>query len=183
MRSSLSCQLQKPPKIWVIFLLFCATLLALMGATATHAQQKQPLSMCDTFHNPPMETRRVLTIGNAKKSVKVNIEVALTMEERARGLMCRTDLTDTNGMMFFFSPPQVISMWMKNTPLSLDMVFIAQSGDIIKIVENTTPYSEDFISSELEGMFTLEMKAGFVKRTGLKVGDRMLSVEAVDGAK
>ncbi len=132
---------------------------------------------CKAMHNPPMEMKRKMVIYTKSGIVPIDIEVALQPEERARGLMCRTDLGENNGMVFFFNPPEVISMWMKNTPLSLDMLFFNNKAELVSIHERAAPYSEDFISSGVEAMFALEVNAGFVKKHKIQLGDYFLVEE------
>ena len=79
----------------------------------------------------------------SKSGVHVfSVEVMRTPDERAKGLMFRRELADGRGMLFDFSPEQNVSMWMKNTYLSLDMIFIRADGRILRIAEHTTPQSE-----------------------------------------
>src|SRR5664279_6439974 len=76
-----------------------------------------------------------------------SVEMATTEEEKTTGLMYRKELADGKGMLFDFSPPQEVSMWMKNTYISLDMIFIRADGRILRIAENTEPLSTRIISS------------------------------------
>src|ERR1700755_2282834 len=83
-----------------------------------------------------------------KSGVQVfTVEEAKTEEERERGLMFRTALPEGQGMIFDFSPEQNVSMWMKNTLIPLDMIFIRADGRILRIAENTKIKSEDIIPS------------------------------------
>ncbi|MDP1882871.1 MAG: DUF192 domain-containing protein, partial [Bradyrhizobium sp.] len=76
-----------------------------------------------------------------------SVEMATTDKERETGLMYRKELPDGKGMLFDFSPEQQISMWMKNTFIPLDMIFIRADGRILRIAENTEPHSLKIISS------------------------------------
>ena len=73
--------------------------------------------------------------------------MATTEEEKTTGLMYRKELADGKGMLFDFSPEQEVSMWMKNTYISLDMIFIRADGRILRIAENTEPLSTKIIPS------------------------------------
>ena len=101
------------------------------------------------------------------------VEIARTDEERARGLMYRKELADGRGMLFDFVPDQEVRMWMKNTYISLDMIFIRSDGRIQRIEENTEPLSERTISSGGPVKGVLEVKAGTAKRLGIAPGDRV----------
>src|ERR1700741_4512076 len=98
---------------------------------------------------PPARAASVQPLEIATKSgVQVfSVEMATTEEEKTTGLMYRKELPDGKGMLFDFSPEQEISMWMKNTYLSLDMIFIRADGRILRIAENTEPLSTRIISS------------------------------------
>lgn len=101
------------------------------------------------------------------------VEIAVTDEERARGLMYRKTLPEGQGMLFDFKRDQVITMWMKNTYVSLDMIFISADGRITRIAENTTPLSERVISSGGPVRGVLEVAAGTAKKLGISPGDRV----------
>jgi len=101
------------------------------------------------------------------------VEVADTAESRARGLMYRKDLAEDAGMLFVYPRKSRVSMWMKNTYVSLDMLFLDRDGTILHIVERTVPLSTDIISSRLRVKAVLEVAAGTVARLGLRKGDRV----------
>ena len=96
-----------------------------------------------------------------KNGVQVfSVEMATTEEEKQTGLMYRKELADGKGMLFDFSPEQQVSMWMKNTYISLDMIFIRADGRILRIAENTEPLSTKIISSGGPARGVLEVMAG-----------------------
>jgi uncharacterized membrane protein (UPF0127 family) len=103
-----------------------------------------------------------------------DIEVMTTFGERAKGLMFRRSLPANSGMLFVYDRPQPATMWMKNTYIPLDMVFIAQDGTVHRIEANTEPFSTALISSEGDIVAVLELNAGEAARIGLKRGDRAI---------
>jgi uncharacterized protein len=109
-----------------------------------------------------------------KSGVRVfSVEMATTEEEKQTGLMHRKELPDGKGMLFDFSPEQQISMWMKNTYISLDMIFIRADGRILRIAENTEPLSTKIISSGGLAKGVLEVIAGTAQKYGIQPGDRV----------
>lgn len=102
------------------------------------------------------------------------VEVAATDGARARGLMFRRSLPENGGMLFLYDRPQQIAMWMKNTLIPLDMVFIAPDGRVHRIERNTEPFSTGLISSGGVVAAVLELNAGAADRIGLKRGDRVI---------
>ena len=109
-----------------------------------------------------------------KNGVQVfSVEIATTPEEKATGLMYRKELADGKGMLFDFSPEQEVSMWMKNTYISLDMIFIGADGRILRIAENTEPLSTKIISSNGLAKAVLEVPAGTAQKYGIRPGDRV----------
>jgi len=109
-----------------------------------------------------------------KAGVQVfSAELATTEEEKTTGLMYRKELPDGKGMLFDFSPAQEISMWMKNTYISLDMIFIRPDGRILRIAENTEPLSTKIIPSRGLAKGVLEVIAGTAKKYGIQPGDRV----------
>jgi uncharacterized membrane protein (UPF0127 family) len=109
-----------------------------------------------------------------KSGVQVfTVEMATTEEEKTTGLMYRKELADGKGMLFDFSPEQQVSMWMKNTYISLDMIFIRADGRILRIAENTEPLSTKIIPSGGLAKGVLEVIAGTAEKYGIKPGDRV----------
>ena len=101
------------------------------------------------------------------------VELAVTDEQRARGLMFRRALPEGQGMLFKFEPDEVIRMWMHNTYISLDMIFIRSDGRILRIAENTKPESDNIISSGAPARGVLEVIAGTARKFGIAPGDRV----------
>jgi len=101
------------------------------------------------------------------------VELAVTEEQRSRGLMFRRSLPGGQGMLFKFEPDQVITMWMHNTYISLDMIFISSDGRILRIAENTQPESDNIISSGGPARGVLEVIAGTARKLGLAAGDKV----------
>ena len=118
--------------------------------------------------------RETLTLETASGPKVINIEVADTAEEKARGLMFRTALPDTSGMLFPYPQPQELSMWMKNTYIPLDMVFIKSDGTVHRIEVRTEPLSERVIGSKGDVTAVLELAGGAAERLGLKAGDKVV---------
>lgn len=109
-----------------------------------------------------------------------SVEIATTEKEKETGLMFRKELADGRGMLFDFSPEQEVSMWMKNTYIPLDMIFIRSDGRILRIAENTQPLSTKIIPSRGLARAVLEVIAGTAKKYGIAPGDRV-SAPLLDG--
>jgi uncharacterized membrane protein (UPF0127 family) len=121
-------------------------------------------------HAEKLETLEIVS----KSGVQVfSVEVMRTPEERAKGLMYRRELPEGRGMLFDFSPEQNVSMWMKNTYISLDMIFIRADGRILRIAEKTTPESEAIIPAGGPVRGVLEVIAGTARKYGIAPGDRV----------
>jgi uncharacterized membrane protein (UPF0127 family) len=99
------------------------------------------------------------------------VEVAASSQARARGLMYRRKMARYAGMLFNYGYEQPVSMWMKNTFIPLDILFISKSGRIINVAERTVPHSLRAISSAGSVLAVLEVVAGTVERLNIKVGD------------
>src|SRR5689334_25327823 len=125
--------------------------------------------------HPPARAASIQPLEIATRSgVHVfSVEMATTEEEKTTGLMYRKELPDGKGMLFDFSPEQQISMWMKNTYISLDMIFIRADGRILRIAENTQPESTAIISSGGLARGVLEVPAGTAQKYGIAPGDRV----------
>jgi len=103
----------------------------------------------------------------------LDVEIAATPEKQALGLMYRTSLPDTKGMLFPHKEPREMSMWMRNTYIPLDMVFINADGTVHRIEARTEPFSERIISSGGPVAAVLEIAGGAAERIGLKPGDKV----------
>lgn len=106
-------------------------------------------------------------------TVAFAVEVARSEEEKATGLMFRTKLGDDEGMLFPYGRSMEITMWMRNTYIPLDMVFIKSDGTIHRIAERTEPLSEDVIASQGQVSAVLEIAGGMAERHGIKPGDKV----------
>jgi uncharacterized membrane protein (UPF0127 family) len=102
-----------------------------------------------------------------------SVEIATTEEEKQKGLMYRRELADGKGMLFNYPKEQEITMWMKNTYISLDMIFIRADGRIMRIAENTQTESTAIISSGGLALSVLEVAAGTARKYGIAPGDRV----------
>ena len=102
-----------------------------------------------------------------------SVEMATTEEEKTTGLMYRKELAEGKGMLFDFTPEQEVSMWMKNTYIPLDMIFIRADGRILRIAENTEPMSTKIIPSRGLAKGVLEVIAGTAQKYGIAPGDRV----------
>ena len=110
----------------------------------------------------------------AGERITIDVEWALTAEQRARGLMERPELPDRTGMLFDFGETRMVTMWMANTPASLDMIFIDETGRIVRIAERTTPLSESIVSSSEPIRYALEIRGGHAKELGLDTTARLV---------
>jgi len=138
-----------------------AGLAAATGWSATARAQGQAV----TFE------RDTLAIRTASGEIRFDVELALTPAQKQRGLMFRDKLEPYTGMLFDFGTPQVVSMWMMNTLIPLDMIFIAADGKIISIAANTKPMSTDTILSGGQALGVLEIAGGSARLLGIRPGD------------
>ena len=115
--------------------------------------------------------RQVVTITTSSGgTLQVRVELADTPTERATGLMFRENLPEGEGMLFVFPEETLGSFWMKDTQISLDIIFI-KDGRIVDIIANTTPFSEELLTPVTTYLFTLEVPGGYASRNGVQIGD------------
>jgi len=125
-------------------------------------------SAAEKFDTQPL---RIVTRNG--KSHAFTVEMAVTPRQREEGLMFRRKMAPDHGMLFAFGETRQVFMWMKNTYLPLDMLFIGKDGQVRSIKENAEPLSETIIDSKGPIDFVLELNAGTVKRLGLRKGNRV----------
>ncbi|MDX1483970.1 MAG: DUF192 domain-containing protein [Alphaproteobacteria bacterium] len=135
-------------------------------------------SLCGLFASPlaALESFAVSKLGIASggKTHSFTVELALTPAQRAQGLMWRRRIPADGGMLFLYPTDRVIQMWMKNTLIPLDMLFIDRAGLIVRVKQRAVPGSLAPISSGLRARAVLELRGGTAARLGLKTGDRVL---------
>jgi uncharacterized protein len=119
-------------------------------------------------------TEERLVIETASGSHSYNVELALTPEERSLGLMNRESMDDDHGMLFRFDSIRPVTMWMKNTLIPLDMIFIRRDGTVAGFHENAEPLSEAVIASPEPVLYVLELNGGKASEIELSEGDRVL---------
>lgn len=151
------------------------------GATARAQAPDAPLSDApvrgeDGITRHPVSGLEVidLVVVRDGKRLPFKVELAASEAAQARGLMFRTELGDNEGMLFPSDPPQPRSFWMKNTPLSLDIIFIGTDGRISNIEADTVPYSEAPVRSVGFANAVLELRAGRAKELGIAPGDEVI---------
>ncbi len=105
---------------------------------------------------------------------KFRVHLARSSEERSRGLMFVRKMPEDVGMLFLYDRPGRLSMWMKNTYIPLDIIFIGADGRIIRIARNTEPHSLASIASGGPAIAVLELNGGISDTLGLAVGQRVL---------
>ncbi|MBV9014738.1 MAG: DUF192 domain-containing protein [Alphaproteobacteria bacterium] len=140
----------------------------LIAASLTVLAGRSALAQLETF--PKAE----LTIVTATGPHKFAIEVATTPGQMEQGLMFRRSLAPDAGMIFDYSGLAMAAMWMKNTLIPLDMLFVDQRGRIINIHERAVPGSLDPIAAAAPARAVIELNGGTAARLGIKPGDRVI---------
>lgn len=113
------------------------------------------------------------TLVTQSGSHPIEVEIADTPETRATGLMNRSELGEDSGMLFDFKETRAVSMWMKNTLIPLDMLFLGPDGRIVNIARNARPLSLDTISSDGPVRYVLELNGGAAARYKADAGDQL----------
>jgi uncharacterized membrane protein (UPF0127 family) len=132
------------------------------------------LALLAPWHGGLAAGMETLVLKTATGDHSFNIEVATTDQERALGLMFRRSLPENSGMLFIYDPPQPATMWMKNTLIPLDMVFISADGKVHRIESHTEPFSTAVIDSDGDVIGVLELNAGEADKIELKRGDKVI---------
>jgi uncharacterized membrane protein (UPF0127 family) len=144
------------PALLIFLILFAASAASAQGNLETFAKDELVLALQD----------------GARHTFAV--ELATTRAQKAQGLMFRPALAADAGMLFVYEHEGLRTMWMKNTEIPLDMLFIDRRGQIVHIVERTVPFSLETVSSDLPALAILELNAGTVSRLRVETGDRVL---------
>jgi uncharacterized membrane protein (UPF0127 family) len=145
--------------------------IGLPGRSASTVAAFALMAFATLAYAQALEALSIATQGGQKQSFKV--EVARNDADRAQGLMYRRAMPADQGMLFDFAKVGPVSMWMQNTYLPLDMLFIRPDGTIARIAANTEPLSTRTIPSGEPVLAVLELNAGTAARLGIKAGDRI----------
>jgi uncharacterized protein len=116
----------------------------------------------------------VVTVVSANGKHRFNVELAETPVQQEQGLMFRRELAPDAGMLFDFKHPTMATMWMRNTLIPLDMLFVDAQGRIVNIHERAVPQSDDTIAAAAPVRAVIELNGGTAARLGIKPGDRVL---------
>ena len=122
--------------------------------------------------NLSAEEKKVI-IDTISGKVIFTVEVADTNEERTKGLMFREELNLENGMLFVFPTSRKVNIWMKNTSIPLDIIYISSDNNIFQIEHTALPKNKKIYSSKKPAKFVLEVNAGQAKRNNINIGDRV----------
>ncbi|MEO8315435.1 MAG: DUF192 domain-containing protein [Pseudomonadota bacterium] len=149
--------------------------LLVLGCGALPACAAQPAA-ATTFQPAQLKDfpRGQLAIERRNGRDTFQVWLARTSAEQQQGLMWIRELPPDYGMLFLLDTSREMNMWMKNTYVSLDMLFLDHSGKITHIAEKTTPLSEAIVSSGGEVSAVLELAAGETRRRGITLGDRVI---------
>ena len=152
-----------------------AALLLLLPACSSQAAERSPAPTAQQAAVHPVSGLEVvpLTVTSLGKTHRFRVEMARTPQEQAQGLMFRTAMGENEGMLFPYEEPRGLSFWMKNTVLSLDLIFIGEDRRIINIAKRATPYSEAPILSYAPGIAVLELNGGRADELGIVPGARV----------
>ena len=124
---------------------------------------------------PQLPKEKLTIITRDGKRYEFNVEMALTDAQQEVGLMWRREVPEGTGMLFDWHSPRRSMMWMKNTLVPLDMIFIKEDGTVGAIAENTVPQSLAVIDSRVPVRATLEVAAGTAAKDDIRVGDKVES--------
>ncbi len=149
-----------PMKQWFACLVF---VVALLGGSFAVSAQEEPMRV-------PLDAQ-ALKIQTASGEKSFGLEIADTDQKRSAGLMYRKDFPADRAMIFVFGEERPVMMWMANTPLPLDMLFVRNDGSIARVAENTVPFSKDIVASGEPVAFVIEVNAGIAAKLGIKAGD------------
>jgi uncharacterized protein len=139
------------------------------------------LAACCAVAPPAIAAADVAVLETSGGRHRIEVEVADTPKTREVGLMNRSSMPADHGMLFDFGENRPVSMWMKNTLIPLDMLFLDESGKVTRVKREATPESLDIIPSGDPVRYVLELNGGAAERYGVRNGDR-LTHPIIDGA-
>jgi len=162
--------------IILVLILVIGSLIVFVNPTPKHVQKSNTIA-----NEPPATTPKPvfrkdgeLRFLNGKSNKLINaieIEVADNYTEREQGLMYRDTMAENNGMLFLMETEEPQTFWMKNTIISLDILYADAEKRIVSISKNCKPYSLDQIPSAKPALYVVEVNAGYTSKYNIKAGD------------
>ena len=156
----------RKPHFYIFIIILCSSFIFALSTYTADARTLDDLE--------DLEKGSVSIKLNSNESIEFSVLIAESNKDRRQGLMHIEFMEENQGMLFVFNPPRRVSMWMRNTPMSLDILFIDRNGKVINMEENTTPYSTKALSSGGTIRWVLEINGGLAKKMGIKTGDLVL---------
>ncbi|HNQ67330.1 MAG TPA: DUF192 domain-containing protein [Bacteroidales bacterium] len=139
----------------------------------THNGELKPINY--SFENPPKFRKDgelwFLQNETNKELFKIDLEIASTDEERARGLMFRPEMEENQGMIFLFYKDEIQSFYMRNTIISLDIIYVNSDKEIVDIYKNTNILDDTSLPSKAPAMYVVEINGGLCDKYQIKEGD------------
>jgi uncharacterized protein len=143
---------------------------------APSSRQPTPIGLPTRRPEPPFSKEGELAIldPTGKRVLqKFDIEISQIPEEREQGLMYRKSMTDKQGMLFMFEYPEPQSFWMRNTYISLDIIYLNEKLEVVSIQKNAAPQSEKPLPSGKPAQYVLEINGGLSDKLGIKPGTKV----------
>lgn len=165
----------------LILIISLLTITLIFGGCNNKKKERKPTGTTElkqkqySFDNPPQFRKDgelfFLEAGSNKVLFKIESEIVSTDEEKARGLMFRKDMAENNGMVFLFPHEDTQSFYMRNTLISLDILYVNAKMEIVDIYKNTEPLNETSLPSKAPAMYVVELNAGICDKYSIKEGD------------
>lgn len=158
--------------ITAVVITFIITKISQQGKSSATKNNKQ----IEETKTVEFEKEGELTFNTAdsKYITSLEIEIAEDNNERSKGLMFRNNMQENQGMLFIFSRQEFQSFWMRNTAISLDIIFVNSNNEIVTIHKNTNTFSDDSYPSTKPAIYVVEVVAGYTSKYGIKVGDKIV---------
>lgn len=146
-------------------------LISFIVTSCSKNQNAKEIPLSAASQKTKKKNKGVISFHAQGKTIRVDVEIVKTEADRAYGLMHRKSLADRQGMLFMFEKEEIQSFWMKNTYISLDMIFIDSTWKIAGILEYVEPMTTQTRQVKKPSLYVVEVNAGFSKKHGLRIGD------------
>lgn len=143
------------------------------SVSVSTATETPPSSATTPTTSGIVKEGEVVFLHGDKRIRKIDVEIAENDTERQKGLMFRPFLSDSVGMLFVFDEPSPQSFWMRNTMISLDIIYVGQDKKIVSIQKKAKPYSEESLPSFGNAQYVVEVNGGYCDKYGIQVGDKV----------
>jgi uncharacterized membrane protein (UPF0127 family) len=173
-KSNLNLKLITIVTVLIVIVVFASNIISTCGSTKVENKESAKKNGYTEMDYFTKEGELTFNSKDSKYISMIDIEIAEDDRERSQGLMFRKGMRENQGMLFIFAREEFQSFWMRNTEISLDIIFVNSNEEIVTIHKNTETFSDNSYPSTRPAIYVVEVVAGYTSKYGIEVGDKIV---------